>query len=59
VDLKRYGEIEISGKLQSTLNLFADVYVDGKLNDTIDITVAENVSGTLGTRTIGTSVLAS
>ena len=59
IDMKRYGQIEISWKLQSTLTLYADIYIEGALEDTITITVDENVSGTLGTRTLGTSVLAS
>lgn len=59
IDNKRYGELEIKGKLQSTLTLFVDIFVDWALEDTIEINVDENVSGTLGTRTLGTSVLAS
>ena len=46
-------------RLQSTLTLFADVYVDGSLVVTKEITVNENVSGTLWSRTLWTSVLAS
>ncbi len=59
VDNKRYGELEIIGKLQSTLTLYVDVYVNWQLEETIDINVDENVSWTLWTRTLGTSVLAS
>lgn len=59
IDNKRYGELEIKGKLQSTLTLFVDIFVDWSLEDTLEINVDENVSGTLGTRVLGTSVLAS
>jgi len=59
IDNKRYGELEIKGKLQSTLTLFVDVFVDWTLEEIIEINVDENVSGTLWTRTLWTSVLAS
>ena len=59
IDNKRYGELEIKGKLQSTLTLYVDIYVDGSLKETRTINVDENVSGTLGTRVLWTSVIAS
>lgn len=57
VDYKRIGELEVKGKMDSTLTAFFDIYVDWVVKETRTVTVEPNISQTLGTNVLGASVL--
>lgn len=57
IDNKRYWELEIKGRMESTLTLYVDIYVNWLLEETRTINVSEQVSSTFGTITLWTGVL--
>jgi len=57
VDNKRFVELELIGKMSSTMTLYVDIYVDWNLKTTKTINVDEKIGSTLWTNVLWASVL--
>ena len=57
VDYKRFWEVEVNGKMDSTLTAYFDIYIDWKIKETRTVNVEPNLSNTLGTTLMWTWIL--